>query len=434
MTNDTIFALSSGLGKSGVAVIRISGNNLSKLFCDIINKSNYKQRHAYYTNLLDTNGDLIDQCIAIYFIAPHSFTGEDVIEIHSHGSNAVVQKIFEHLHKYNARIANRGEFSQRAFYNNKMNLSDIDGLVALLDAKTDQQRKRALSSMLGADSKKYSAWREQMIEISAYASAIMDYSDDDLPKNIRQKIIDKTKILYLELNTALSNYDVSRALQQGFNITLVGETNVGKSSLFNRIIGSNRAIVSDIAGTTRDVINHQIDIDGFLVNLSDTAGLRNTDDLIEQIGIQRTKSEIEKADLILRLQTKTSINKLSSNEILIINKSDLLNTKDINNTDNVIYVSAKTGFGIDNLMNAIKQKLHNLMANTESMLVVNTRTYSLLYNTVNELNQALTYHQNDFDIFAEHIKRAADNIGKILGIITTDEVMNATFSRLCLGK
>ncbi|MCR4917527.1 MAG: tRNA uridine-5-carboxymethylaminomethyl(34) synthesis GTPase MnmE, partial [Alphaproteobacteria bacterium] len=183
MNNDTIFALSSAPGKSGVAVIRVSGENLLKMFRCITNKKKVESRHAYFTNLCDKNGDLIDQCIAIYFNAPYSFTGEDIIEIHSHGSPAVINKIFEFLRSFGARIADRGEFSRRAFYNNKMDLTDVDGLIALLDAQTDKQRASALKSLTGHDSVVYHAWREQMIEIAAYSAAILDYDADDLPKD-----------------------------------------------------------------------------------------------------------------------------------------------------------------------------------------------------------------------------------------------------------
>ena len=253
MNNDTIFALSSATGKSGVAVIRISGNNLAELFKRIVNKKEFEKRYAYFTNFRDDSGDLIDQCVAIFFMAPNSFTGEDVIEIHSHGAPAVIDKIFEFLRNTGARIANRGEFSRRAFYNNKMDLADIDGLIALLDAQTDKQRQSALRSLTGGDSIMYKNWREKMIEISAYSAAILDYDADDLPKDIDKKILLETENLLKEIKESTSNYRASRAIQNGFNIVLVGETNVGKSSIFNKLVGSNRAIVSDIAGTTRDV-------------------------------------------------------------------------------------------------------------------------------------------------------------------------------------
>ena len=430
MNNDTIFALSSASGKSGVAVIRISGNDLSKLFKRIINKKKFEARHAYFTNLKDNDGDLIDQCIAIYFNAPYSFTGEDVIEIHSHGSSAVINKIFEFLRKNGARIAQRGEFSRRAFYNNKMDLTDVDGLIALLDAQTDKQRQNALRSLTGHDSKIYNDWRNQMIEISAYSAAILDYDADDLPKNIDKKIIKKTEKLLNEIKTAMLNTRATRAIQNGFNIVLVGKTNVGKSSIFNKLVGSNRAIVSDIAGTTRDVVSSQLDIDGYLVNLSDTAGIRESKNKIEKIGIERTHNEIENADLVLYVYNELP-KELKTDGITIINKSDLIKN---NNSKRVIYTSAKTGAGFDKLLKAIKEKMHDAIGNRESKIIINERTYELLKDTIYELENAIKKYDGNYDIFTEHVRRAADNVGKILGIITTNEIADMTFSRLCLGK
>jgi len=430
MNTDTIFALSSAPGKSGVAVVRISGNNLNKLFKRIVNKKKIDSRYAYFTNFKDDNGDLIDQCVALYFNAPHSFTGEDVIEIHCHGAPAVINKIFEFLRGFGGRIANRGEFSQRAFYNNKMDLTDVDGLIALLNAQTDKQRQSALKSLTGHDSKIYNAWRESMIEISAYAAAILDYADDELPKNIDKKIIEKTKKLLSEIKSATSNTRATRALQNGFNIVLVGETNVGKSSIFNKLVGSNRAIVSDIAGTTRDVVSQQIDIDGYLVNLSDTAGIRESKNKIEKIGIEKTFTEIENADLVLYVYNNVP-KQIKTDGITIINKSDLLKKHD---NKKVIYTSAKNGDGFDKLLKIIKQKMHKLMGGSESKITVNERTYELLKETIDELETAIKKYNGNYDIFAEHIRRASDSIGKILGVITTNEIADMTFSQLCLGK
>lgn len=432
--NETIFALSSGHGKSGVAVIRISGGNLGQTFSKFINKKDFFARRAYFTNLKDSEHYLIDQVICIYFQAPHSFTGEDIIEIHSHGAPAVIEKIFSYLTELGFRMATPGEFSRRAFYNNKMDLADIDGLAALLDAQTDKQRQNALKSMLGTDSKIYEAWRNQMIEISAYAAAMLDYAEDELPANIGETIRKKTEKLHEEIKASLSRYTAVRAIRSGFNIALIGETNVGKSSLFNAILGANRAIVSDIPGTTRDVVSVQLDIDGYLVNLSDTAGLRETTDTIEKIGIQRTKSEIENANLVLRVIDGTkdaNISSATENEILVVNKSDLASCKKI---PNAIYVSAKTGSGIKDLIEVIKEKISTLTKTTESTVAVNARTYSLLQDAAVELNNAINSPKENYDIFSEHVRRAADNIGKILGTITASEVMDATFSQLCLGK
>lgn len=432
MNNDTIFALSSGHGKSGVAVIRISGDNLHDIFSGFTKKTDFLPRHAYFCNLTNNAGELIDQCLAIYFPAPHSFTGTDVIELHTHGAPATINAVFEYLKTLGMRMATPGEFSRRAFYNNKMDLADVDGLAALLDAQTDNQRKHALKSMLGRDSEIYTTWREQMVEISAYAAAILDYNTDDLPANIGETIHTRTQNLYNEINTALLGYRASRAIRGGINVTLVGETNVGKSSIFNYLAGSNRAIVSDIAGTTRDVVSINLDIDGFLINLSDTAGLRETDDEIESIGIERTKSEIENADIIIHVYTPDSAEHINftDNEIIVINKSD---TSDLRPHKNAIYTSVKSGDGMDVLLNTLRAKIHEIMDGAENALTINARTKSLLESARDELSHALNAGDN-YDIFAEHTRRAADAIGKILGTITATEVLDKTFGQLCLGK
>ena len=442
---DNIFALSSGRGKSGVAVIRISGNDLEKFAQRLVlpfagegvrretpGGSGIVPRHTYFTNLRDDTGEIIDQCIVIFFAAPHSFTGTDIIEIQCHGAPAVINKIFEFLLSHGMRIATPGEFSRRAFYNGKMDLSDIDGLVALLDAKTDRQRAAALTSMMGGDSATYYDWRRYMLEISAYAAAMTDYPADDLPPNISNTIMSHIKTLYTAISAALDKYNVSRAIQCGINIAIVGETNVGKSSIFNRIVGASRAIVSDIPGTTRDVVSASMDIDGYMVNLSDTAGLRDTSDTIERIGIERTNNEIENADIIIHVVTPNdSVIPVKADEILVVNKSD---TTNLQNIKDAIYISAKTGDGMITLINALRAKIAKITHTGESVLMINARTYDLIKIAADELKNAMSVPGDDYDLLSEHVRYAADAIGKILGSIGTDEVLDMTFSQLCLGK
>ncbi len=429
--NDTIFALSSGRGKSGVAVIRISGDNLEPFAEKIIGHTPVP-RHAYFTNLTDDMGEIIDQCVVLYFAAPNSFTGTDIIEIQSHGAPAVILKIFEFLRGSGMRIATPGEFSRRAFYNGKMDLSDVDGLVALLDAQTDKQRISALKSMMGGDSDIYTEWRNQMLKISAYAAAMTDYNSDDLPGDIDTTINEHIKTLYTAVSAALGKYKTSRAITCGINIAIVGETNVGKSSLFNRIVGSARAIVSDIPGTTRDVVSATMDIGGYMVNISDTAGIRDATDTIERIGIERTASEIENADIVIHvINPNDKYTKIKSDEILVINKSD---TTNIHNFDDAIYTSAKTGDGVADLMSEIKNRITHITGNGESVLMINARTYDLVKTAADELKNAMELSNGDYDILSEHVRYAADAIGKILGVIGTNEVLDMTFSQLCLGK
>lgn len=428
MNGDTIFALSSGHGKSGVAVIRISGDNLGQMAEKFIGRT-ATPRRAYFANLTDANGDLIDQCLIIYFAAPNSFTGTDVIEIQCHGADAVIKKIFEYLTSLGARMARPGEFSRRAFDNGKMDLADVDGLAALLDAKTDMQRKWALRSLSGGDSKKYQSWRHDMIDISAYAAAILDYDADDLPANIGETLRARTEKLHTEISAALSHFAAARMVRGGINVVLAGRPNVGKSSLFNQIVGANRAIVSDIPGTTRDIISADIDINGYLVHLMDTAGLRDAAaDEIEKIGIQKTRDEMNDADIVLRVFDAPTGITPRDNEIIVINKSDLCGA-----TDGALCVSAKTGDGIDMVMNALREKIKQLTDGTDTDVVLNVRTRELLSDANENLAAALAAGDN-WDIFAEHTRRAADAVGRILGAISASDVMDATFGQLCLGK
>ena len=428
MNGDTIFALSSGHGKSGVAVIRISGDNLGQMAEKFIGRT-ATPRRAYFANLPDANGDLIDQCLIIYFAAPQSFTGTDVIEIQCHGADAVIKKIFEYLTSLGARMARPGEFSRRAFDNGKMDLADVDGLAALLDAKTDMQRRWALRSLSGGDSKKYQSWRHDMIDISAYAAAILDYDADDLPANIGETLRARTEKLHTEISAALSHFAAARMVRGGINVVLAGRPNVGKSSLFNQIVGAIRAIVTDIPGTTRDIISADIDIDGYLVHLMDTAGLRDTAaDEIEKIGIQKTRDEMNDADIVLRVFDAPTDITPRDNEIIIINKSDLCGA-----TDGALCVSAKTGDGIDMVMNALREKIKQLTDGTDTDVVLNARTRELLSDANENLAAALDSGDN-WDIFAEHTRRAADAVGRILGAISASDVMDATFGQLCLGK
>jgi len=426
---DIIFALSSGHGKAGVAVVRISGEYLCGLFKDIVRspKSNDAwpmPRHAYLSDLVDSDGDVIDRAIAIYFSAPNSFTGEDVIEFHVHGSVAVIEKLFDVLGLRGARLAEPGEFARRAFNNGKMDMLEAEGLAALLDSRTEAQRRAALRTAAGTDSAVYMRWRNDMIEIAAYSAAMLDYPTEDLPVGIGGTLLARTNALCDEISMALARTDAARAVRTGFNIVLVGPVNAGKSSLFNRLIGESRAIVSDIPGTTRDVVSTEIDIDGYLVRLSDTAGLRDTNDVVEKIGIERTNAEIEKADLILRIGESGNC---KDNEIFVHNKCDLGEKK------GQINVSALTGKGIPELFARIRSEVRARLNNSMHDVVVNARARDNLQIAANELAKAKG-QENNMDLFAEHIRAASDAIGKVLGIIGADEVMDSVFGQLCLGK
>ena len=455
---------------------RVSGPKLQSLFFKIVRSgpltdNEIKPRFAYLADLVDADGAVIDRAIALYFAAPNSFTGEDVLEFHTHGSTAVTQKLFDTLRAAGARMAEPGEFTRRAFDNGKMDLVEVDGLAALIDSRTDAQRRAALRTAAGTDSAVYMAWRAQMVEISAFAAAMLDYPADELPANIGETLMARTCALHDEIADALNRAGAARAVRAGFNIALVGDVNVGKSSLFNRLLGESRAIVSEIPGTTRDVVSAEIDIDGYLVRLLDTAGLRETNDAVETLGIERTRDTIENADLVLRVfpsqggvppsgvpaQSKIArgvsgggegLQESKDNEIIIYNKCDLVKTLPgglrRHPSEGGEFVSALTGAGIPELLNTIKRRVHDRLDGAESDVVVNARAKALLQEARDELVRAYscapddTRHKNvplqNIDLFAEHVRRAADAIGRLLGVIGADEVADALFGQLCLGK
>ena len=415
--NDVIFALSSGQGRAGVAVIRVSGTSPGFL---------PKPVRPRVATLMNFYG--IDQVIVIYFKAPHSFNGEDMVEIHCHGGRAIINAIFAKLCKFGFRIAERGEFLRRAFDNRKFDLVEVDGIRAMIDAKTERQRAAAMRSMSGQDSHILNGWRNEMIALSALASARMDYDSTDLPGNIDQRIKDGAMTLSEKISTALNSK--SCIIENGFNIVLTGKTNVGKSSLFNRLIGENRAIVSEIHGTTRDVVMAEIDIDGFLVRITDTAGIRESTDEIEKIGIEKTRAELEKADLILHVFDTSTNYAPNENGIIVINKSDILKDE-IAPKDKHVMVSAKTGAGISELMQIVHARLCEIADTSDDNLTITTRMRANMANVVTELDKVV---QVGIELQAEHIMAAADEISMVLGLIGIEEIYDSVFGQLCLGK
>jgi len=340
--------------------------------------------------------------------------------------NAILKKLSE----FGFRHAERGEFSHRAFLNGKMDLAEVESLSKLISARTEVQRVRALNGILGKDGDVYAGWRNDMIELSALITARMDYASDELPADVDERIKNKRGLLLIEIKSAMKSR--ARIIESGFNIVLAGPTNVGKSSLFNRLLGESKALVSDVAGTTRDTVSAEFDLDGFLARLSDTAGLRESDDKIEKMGMEKTRQQLETADLVLRIFDSPAIEKANDNEITVINKCDLLKPRTTNHEPRTtIYVSAKTGEGTDALLDAIKKKMHERLDGAESDLNVSERARGHLSNAVRELENSASAVP---DLEAEHIMNAADEIGRILGIIGSDEIYDSVFGQLCLGK
>ena len=303
MTKNTIYALSTVFGKSGVAVIRISGNSVLSVISKITNIdiNTIKPRYAYFTDIINPNTkEILDKSLVLYFKAPYSFTGEDILEIQTHGSKAVLNSVLNILSSIeDVRLAEPGEFSKRAFYNNKMDLTEAEGLADLIDAETSEQQKYAIRQLSGNLKNLYSSWREDLVKTLSYLEAFIDFPEEDIPEYLYNDILNTVFKVKENITLHLKGNSVNERLKNGFQIVIAGATNAGKSSLINTLAKRNAVIVSDIAGTTRDAIDINLDIKGYPVVITDTAGIRETDNIVEQIGVEKSFEIIDKADLII---------------------------------------------------------------------------------------------------------------------------------------
>ena len=364
----TIYALSSGPGVSGVAVIRISGQNCSKVIKSMTDGSFPKPRVATLKNInkINTN-ELIDEGIIIWFPGPNSYTGEDMAEFHVHGSRAVINEIHKSISKVeNCRLADPGEFTKIAFQNNKINLIKAESIADLISSETEIQRKQAIKIMSGKSSDKFNSWRQKLIKILSNIEAKIDFPDENLPDDILKDIKLSSKKIKEEIKKILDDEKIGERIREGFKISIVGPTNAGKSSLLNYLSKRDVAIVSEVAGTTRDVIETHLSIDGYPVIVSDTAGIRESKDEIEKRGIKLALKRAEDADLNLVIIEPKSVDftgflndLINEKAILILNKSDL-GIKNINaklNKLNPITISLKDEKNIDELISEIKKRL-----------------------------------------------------------------------------
>lgn len=442
MTNQTIYALSTVYGKSGVAVIRISGQEAIDVIKNLTNieTKDIKSRYAYFTNLKDLNGNLLDKSLIIYFKAPNSFTGEDIVELHVHGSKAVISSILECLSKIKGlRLAEPGEFSKRAFYNNKMDLTEAEGLADLIDAETLEQQKYALRQMEGSLRNLYEGWRENLLEIMAHIEAYIDFPDEEIPLDIICNIQNTVFKVCEEIKEHINNKNGER-LRDGFRVVIVGEPNAGKSSLLNTIAKREAVIVSDIEGTTRDAIDIYLDINGYPVIFTDTAGLRKTNEVIEKQGIEIAYNKANDADVVVCLfdglksipQEFDSI--VKKDKIYVANKIDKMDDNkraDLQNKGYIL-ISAKNNQGIDVLLDKISSKIKENFTSTSGALITRQRYREALNNTIKYLQN---FNLNkDIELSAEDIRMACREIGKITGRIEVNEILNKIFGSFCIGK
>tara|TARA_Y100001936_G_C16023623_1_gene641052 strand:- start:224 stop:1552 length:1329 start_codon:yes stop_codon:yes gene_type:complete len=441
----TIYALSSGPGISGVAVIRISGPDTKKIISDLTDGVFPKPRMATLkkVNNIKTN-ELIDEGIIIWFPGPDSYTGEDMAEIQVHGSRAVIEAIFNSISNIgNTRIAEPGEFTKLAFQNGKINLLKAESIGDLIASETEIQRKQAIKIMSGKSFEKYNSWREGLLKILSNIEAKIDFPDEDLPKDILEDIKKNSKKIKLEIQKILDDRKVGETIREGYKIAILGPTNSGKSSLLNYLSKRDVAIVSEIAGTTRDVIETHLNIDGFPVIISDTAGIRESKDEIENKGIKLALQKGKNADLNIIVIEPKSVDfkdflaSLSSEKnILVINKLDLgIDKIDDFKKYNPICISIKSEKNLDQLIAAIKNKLKNQFINSEDILITRERHRQHLEQCVHHLQKFENKKDNeDFDKAAEDIRLATRHLGMIVGKVDVEEILGSIFNDFCIGK
>lgn len=447
MDNQTIYALSTVYGKSGVAVIRISGTDALQVVRQMtsLNGDTIKPRYAYFVDLKDMASRLtIDKCLLLYFKAPCSFTGEDIVELQLHGSKAVIALVMENLSRINNfRLAEAGEFSKRAFYNGKMDLTQAEGLADLIDSETTEQQKYAMRQMEGGLRNLYSGWREELLKVLAYLEAYIDFPDEDIPQNDVFKLENTVFKLSEQINEHLCGDKIGERLREGFRIVIVGAPNAGKSSLLNAVVNREAVIVSDIAGTTRDAIDVHLDLNGYPVMFTDTAGLREVEDIIEKKGIEIAYHKIEEADLIVCLfdcltdsvQSFENIEKKFKDKIIFAaNKCDKASPQQIEELkkQGCICISAKYKQGISELLERIKQEISSRFTANSNLLITRERYREALAETQENLKH-FNLHK-EIELSAEDIRLAARGLGKITGQIEVDEILDKIFGTFCIGK
>tara|TARA_B100000902_G_scaffold395634_1_gene454655 strand:+ start:4479 stop:5780 length:1302 start_codon:yes stop_codon:yes gene_type:complete len=432
----TIFALSTASGVAGLAVVRVSGHLALTALKTISRKSHFDPNVLTRTSFYDSkNGNLIDRGLAVYFAKPKSFTGEDVVEFHIHGGKATVDLLLKTLSGINQlRLAEPGEFSKKAFINNKMDLTAIEAMGDLINAQTELQHNQALSQMDGSLNKLYLSWRKSLIELVAYLEADIDFAEEDIPDDVLKNINEKIEKLLVEMNEHINQRNQGEILRDGYRVAIVGTPNVGKSSLINLLANRDVAIVSDREGTTRDALEVRLNIAGFPVVFTDTAGLRQTSDEIEKKGIEITQKKIDEANLVIELFDDPNKLNFHDEHLIILNKCDLHN-KDNKIYDRAINISVSTGGGIDHLIKQISDKVSNNFGSYSNTIPTKTRYILGVQNSIQSLLNAKTIDlKNNSELMVEELRLAIQEIGKITGHVDVEEYLEVIFKDFCIGK
>ena len=429
---DTIFALATAHGKAGVSVIRISGAlawSAAKTFCVDLPLSH----KAGLRNLVDPNGALIDQALVLPFEDRRSFTGEPVVEFHLHGSTAIVAHVMELLGLVSGlRLADPGEFTRRALENGKLDLAQVEGLADLIDAETEAQRKQAVRVLAGELGKTAEVWRSDLIRAASLLEATIDFADEDVPVDVTPEVLELLERTQVAIAKEADGVKTAERIRSGFEVAIIGAPNVGKSTLLNAIAGRDAAITSEYAGTTRDVIEVKLDLNGLAVTILDTAGLRETEDFVEKIGIDRALSRAGEADL--RIFLKSHVNdelpiQLITGDITLVGKSDV-SRETIEDS-----ISGKTGEGVDALVARISKTLLERTANAG--IATRERHRQALLQSVQYLETAksgLQFGPDHYDIVAEDMRSSIRALNSLIGHVDVENLLDEIFSSFCLGK
>ena len=431
---DTIFSSASSSQKSAIKIIRVSGSETTKI-PKIFSFKPTQPRVASLRKIYDLNHNIIDNALIIYFPGPNTATGEDVIEFHIHGSIIIEKKIYEVLAKTKRfRIADRGEFTKRAFLNGILDLTQAEGLNDLINSETESQFKISMSQYEGALLSKINSWRDEIVWLLSKLEALIDFSDEELPDELEQLFNLKVLKMLHDMKKSLKYSNYGERIRNGFVITLIGRPNVGKSSLINYLSDKRVAIVTDEAGTTRDIIEVTMDFDGFPVILNDTAGIRTAESAVEKIGVRKALEKAELSDLILILSDNENFSypelKSTCKKILVHTKSDLKTTTN----ESVHNISVKDNIGIEDLINSIVKHLKSL-APKENVLLTRKRHIEAIKRSINELTDLQKVDLNiNPEIASENLRIVAKEIGSMTNIIDVEEILDDIFSSFCIGK